>query len=904
MQRSSLIGTLALICGAILPIATTTRADTASPRIKYDAQCITIDGRDTLLYSGAFHYFRCPKPLWPDRFRKLKEAGFNMVETYAAWNWHEPLPPANVDDFSKIDMIDLHDWLSMAVDQFGFYVYLRPGPYICAEWDGGGYPQWLLNQRPADFKGEWLRSDEPTYLAWSKHWYTAVAKVAVPFQITHRPAGSPGGLILWQIENEYNYDRLPVEVKHRQLDFLAHASRDLGIDVPLTTCLTDNAAFRADDFLKQNVVETRNTYPKFDMNNMQRDIDVLDRYQPEKFRMISELQGGWFAQVGGKLSEAQGFDATHINHVALFAWEHGFTSTNFYMGFGGTNFGDWAASGLTTTYDYDAPVRECGGVTDRYLAVKALGNFLKDHGSQLVRATPEPFDGKDKTDDDVTVALRRAPDGSRFLFVRTENRSRTERGNIELQTTGPDAAYLTTSYELGPFSSKVLYLPPGATKESAGEWYPKKVDPPQRPAMLPKPIVITEAKTQADPGPSGGWNPIEPGQSLESAGIFNRGFVFYRTTIPAPTAAMSNDDHYALLARPHGRDWAGFALNAQRLQSDSHSGGVIRLDSSAPGAQLLGLFDNAGRPNFGREIDRPSGLLDLKLNLASNAPHHLSAWRMLRMAVPRQQSQTPHEATADVDDSTWTTADVDRPDGNLRANQAAMYRASLDLTDADLKNAKAMTLTLGRVDDEGYVFANGQAAGESHDWSTSAHFAVGPMLHAGKNLIAVLVINRDGGGGLAGGAWLGDDGPAIACKWEISDQSAGVAGKWWDESLDDSTWSTTNLGEGPSVFEEANQPLLTWYRLRFELPATEPHTWIPWKLRLDAVGNGFLYLNGHALGRWWQVGPQRDFYLPECWLHTGPGSTNVLTLSLHPLDAGVAIKHAEVGPYENMAEVR
>src|SRR3954453_21949968 len=87
-------------------------------RIRYDSHCLTIDGKDYFLFSGAFHYFRCPKELWRDRFRTLKAAGFNTVETYVAWNWHEPAPPAGVDDFSKCDLTDLHDWLAMAIDEF------------------------------------------------------------------------------------------------------------------------------------------------------------------------------------------------------------------------------------------------------------------------------------------------------------------------------------------------------------------------------------------------------------------------------------------------------------------------------------------------------------------------------------------------------------------------------------------------------------------------------------------------------------------------------------------------------------------------------------------------------------------------------------------------------------------
>jgi Glycosyl hydrolases family 35 len=83
-------------------------------RIRYDGQCVTIDGHDLVILSGTFHYFRCPKPLWRDRFRKIKEAGCNTVETYVPWNWHERGLPASLDDYSQVDLADLKDWLSLA----------------------------------------------------------------------------------------------------------------------------------------------------------------------------------------------------------------------------------------------------------------------------------------------------------------------------------------------------------------------------------------------------------------------------------------------------------------------------------------------------------------------------------------------------------------------------------------------------------------------------------------------------------------------------------------------------------------------------------------------------------------------------------------------------------------------
>ena len=109
----------------------------ASPdRIRYDGNCMTIDGEDKFVYSAAFHYFRCPEELWRDRFRKIKEAGFNTVETYVPWNWHERTMPASINDTTHFDFSDLKRWLKIAHEEFGLYTIVRPGPFICAEFSG------------------------------------------------------------------------------------------------------------------------------------------------------------------------------------------------------------------------------------------------------------------------------------------------------------------------------------------------------------------------------------------------------------------------------------------------------------------------------------------------------------------------------------------------------------------------------------------------------------------------------------------------------------------------------------------------------------------------------------------------------------------------------------------------
>ncbi len=701
----------------------------AGPRISYDKQCFTINGKDILIYSGAFHYFRCPKPLWADRFAKMKAAGLNTVETYVAWNWHEQQPPADVDDFSKVDMTDLNDWLKMAIDQFGFNVILRPGPYICAEWDGGGYPQWLITKKPAGYKGMWFRGDDPTYLAWCKHWYTAVAKVAVPWQITHQPAGKPG-VILWQLENEYNYDTHPTAVKLNQLLALAHDSRDLGIDVPLLTCVTEDPLYRQNEFLHENVWDTRNEYPKYGMSGYVNSLEGQGRYQPDKPRGISELQGGWFAQVSGVLSEKQGFNAAHITHITLEAWAHGFTSTSYYMMFGGTNLGDWAANNIITSYDYAAPIRESGGTWDRYFAVAAMGRFIADHGPDLARSSLEDFDLASRAPANVSVVVRKSDGGNRYLFLFNESREDSQKGTLELTSKSGDALHLVVNYDLKPFESKILYLPAGTTDASQGQWLPSPVEPPQRPTNLPASVAITSFQRMADPGPTT-WATKSPDAGEEADGIYDRRYVYYRADLPASATADK-----VLVVKPELRDSLAVDLNGQRLKSIRAGWGMTAFDlaGATAGGKLTFVYENPGRGNGGDAMEAPSGIRDVELVDRAALSLAIGQWRM-KIAT----DQPDADIAADVDDSQWPT--LEAAGRTVRAGQTVIYRAHFDLTEQQL--ASGITeLTMPRMADESRVYVNGHKVELSTNASDASAADIAAQLHPGGNVMAIVMVNR------------------------------------------------------------------------------------------------------------------------------------------------------------------
>ena len=875
----------------------------AQQRITFDSQCFTIDGKDTLIYSAAFHYFRCPKPLWRDRFTKLKEAGFNTVETYVAWNWHERTPPSGLDDFSKIDLTELTDWLTMAEEEFGFYTIVRPGPYICAEWDGGGYPQWLTLFRPKDFKGNWYRSDDAEYLKWCRHWFTAVAKSVRPHLLTNKPVGAKG-VIFWQLENEYNYAGKPAAEMLGGVRGLGHISKEIGIDVPLFTCVTNNVTLKNDPWLRTNVFESDNLYPGFGLEGLPGRLAYLDRYQPNKPKMITELQGGWFATYGNKLSDQQGHTAAQITQLTMLMWELGFASTNYYMAFGGTNFGDWASASLMTSYDYNAPLREPGGVTDRYFAVKGMGAFIAKEGDRLTRTKAIAIDVIEKTEDVVHVAVRVANDGTRFVFVRTFDRDGPHQGTIRFvaKDAKADAQVTTVRYHLGPFGAKVCVLPPNVDDDAKGLWYPEPAAAPQRPAELPAPIEITDVVRKYDSFPDRShFTAYADGMSVEDFGVFDRRTTVYHASVDLKAITADGGKPVLNLAL-HDRDDATVIVNSKRAQQVAFNEGEAdyRIDSATADApsDVVVIYENGGRPNGGHGMERRNGLSRALFGGTSTVSTPLPEWRS------RRADESPEAlAKPDVDDAGWPLIRIDRDRVEQLEGSTFVYRANFDLAAGEAGIPRE--LKVGRIDNSGSIYVNGELVGTSTDWSTVFRADVSKQLKPGRNVIAIVVRNEQGAGGLSRGVSLkpirADTREKDKIIWTFAPGTAGMLAGWSKADVDDSSWEKIAL-TGRPIEADTNAPL-AWYRASFELPAKDPKAWIPWKVRLNIQGNAFLYLNGEPLGRYWNAGPQRDFYLPENMIKQGPGAKNVLTAAVRGIDKP-ELRSATVLPYEDQAEAR
>jgi beta-galactosidase len=311
-----------------------------------------LDGKPFRVISGEMHYQRVPRADWRARFKMAKAMGLNTITTYVFWNEHEPTP--GVYDFSGNK--DVAEFIREA-QQEGLYVILRPGPYVCAEWEWGGYPAWLLKDHSIV-----VRSSDPKFMNPAKRWLTRLGKELAPLQI-----GNGGPIILTQVENEYG----SYGSDHAYMEQIHHALVDAGF--------TKSQLYTAD-----GPPEVPNgSLPELPVGinfggsspgAAQRAFATLKKYRPNGPFINSEYWAGWFDHWGSKHAH------TSIeNESANLDWmlRQGY-SVSIYMFHGGTSFGWMNGANIdhgeygpdVTSYDYDAPLDESGRPTPKYFAFR------------------------------------------------------------------------------------------------------------------------------------------------------------------------------------------------------------------------------------------------------------------------------------------------------------------------------------------------------------------------------------------------------------------------------------------------------------------------------------------------------------------------------------------------------
>ncbi|GAA1970613.1 glycoside hydrolase family 35 protein [Kitasatospora viridis] len=327
------------------------------PRLTHHQDGFALDGEPLRILSGALHYFRVLPEQWEHRLGLVRAMGLNTVETYVPWNLHEPRHGA-YDFGGRLDLVGF----VRAAERAGLHVLVRPGPYICAEWEFGGLPAWLL----AD-PGMRVRCAHPGYLAAVERWFDELVPRLVPL------LAERGGPVLGlQVENEYGSYGTDGEYLRR----LERGLRERGAECLLFTSDGPDPAQLQGGTLP-GVLPTVNFGDRAAEH-----FAVLGKHAPDVPPFCMEFWNGWFDQWGEPHHRRDAADAARALDEILATG----ASVNLYMAHGGTNFGWSNGANLTggrleptvTSYDYDAPISEDGRPTAKYWAFReVLGKYTE-----------------------------------------------------------------------------------------------------------------------------------------------------------------------------------------------------------------------------------------------------------------------------------------------------------------------------------------------------------------------------------------------------------------------------------------------------------------------------------------------------------------------------------------------
>ena len=378
------------LAGGALPISVAQAASAAPPakyataditfpgndgkphKVTFDKNSFMVDGQRLNVWSGEIHYWRAPDVnSWRDLFQKMRANGYNAVSLYFFWGLHQS-KEGGPFDFSKGTIKDLDLLLTMAQEE-GLYVIARPGPYVNAEISMGGLPAWMTN-----YSGG-LRTTDPKVLAASKAWLHAFNQIASKHLVTK----GGGSVLLYQVENELLSDNA---ARGAFLKSLVGQVKADGIDVPIfhndygLGGRFKNTSLYGTDFYAYD------KYPVgFNCSAGRNRIDdseaTFRSYAPNSPHFITESQGGAFTPWGASYNASDCYTYTDEGFTRQWGVHNignGVTAFNYYMAYGGTNWG-WTgapASGFTS-YDYGAGITEDRTLTPKASVQKETGYYTK-----------------------------------------------------------------------------------------------------------------------------------------------------------------------------------------------------------------------------------------------------------------------------------------------------------------------------------------------------------------------------------------------------------------------------------------------------------------------------------------------------------------------------------------------
>ncbi len=327
-----------------------------------------LDGKPFLIKAAEMHYTRIPAEYWEHRIQMCKALGMNTICIYAFWNIHEQ--KEGVFDFKGQN--DIAAFCRLA-QKHGMYIMLRPGPYVCSEWEMGGLPWWLLKKK--DIK---LRTNDAYFLERTKLFMNEIGKELADLQVSRG-----GNIIMVQVENEYGAYATDKEYIANIRDIVKGAGFT---DVPLFQCDWSST------FQRNGLDDLVWTINFGTGANIDAQFKKLQEARPNAPLMCSEFWSGWFDHWGRKHETRDA--ETMVSGIKDMLDRH--ISFSLYMTHGGTTFGHWgganspAYSAMCSSYDYDAPISEVGWATPKYYKLREMMMQYAD-SAQVIPDVPAAY---------------------------------------------------------------------------------------------------------------------------------------------------------------------------------------------------------------------------------------------------------------------------------------------------------------------------------------------------------------------------------------------------------------------------------------------------------------------------------------------------------------------------------
>jgi len=787
-------------------------APNAKPYIDYDARGFLVNGKRTFITSADMDYARVPRALWHDRLLRLKRAGFNAIEMYTFWNFHEP----QEGKFNFTGDHDLDAYLKM-IKSMGMYAIVRVGPYYCGEWNMGGYPIWLK------FKpGLRVREDNPQFLSAVDNFFDKLMPIVSQNQVNHG-----GAVIMVQLENEHRAAWGTV-TPNNYFKHLIYKTVSLGLQVPYFF----SGLHSGND-------------PAGDLSNLD------DPSRPNPW-FSAEYWGVWFLNYG-----PQDLDSTLYDRRSWKIIAHGGNGYNVYMAHGGSNFDYNNDKENAASYDYGAAIGQSGDLRPIYYAFKRANWFAKSFQDVLANSTDTKDNLPTVSDTMIKVTARKSPAGTisfldnqdtvgvKFRLQAPANLGLI--GSTEVKLAAGEIMPVVQNYQLAPMV-KLL-------------WAPTRIYG-----------IITQDKTttivlSGQTGSSAKLNFYTTGKSTIITGRENFRmprvpglvtFIADITTTPTEyNFATGNEIVKIIVVNDALASHTWFAEadgQTNVIVGPAYAADLISKNNKLNLTTEQPWLNKTSSPTW---IFKPTGAV-IKLNPKQQPVKPLTK---LKLGV-WQVKEAAWPASINYDDKTWMQSKDPLQmgaDGDITAY--AWYRAKIKVAEIG-----SYILTLKNAPDNGALFIDGKRVDTAAIFQNAIHLDLKAGVihtiavftsHIGRNKLIFKVGNIDtlDVKGISGAVTLqkteGTEPVITITDWKMH---GGV-----NDLHPESGWE-------PLPAKLSKLPHL--YRSTLNLPAGK-QSYAIWRVNTTSLSYGSVWVNGHNLGRYPEKIKINGMYIPECWLKTG-----------------------------------